>query len=139
MAHKATHAIEPTYLVWNDFQQDKNRALVDDALPTTHPIWSPVATPSEAIEMFDVITYQKGCAVMRMLENFLGEERFEAGLGRGSVETSRGRLGLAGRRADEELGGAAGLPDRRALARRRKPPRARAAPLLLEPTRRVRK
>jgi puromycin-sensitive aminopeptidase len=80
MAHKATHAIEPTYLVWNDFQADKNRALVDDALPTTHPIWSPVKTPSEAIEMFDVITYQKGCAVMRMLENFLGETKFEDGL-----------------------------------------------------------
>jgi puromycin-sensitive aminopeptidase len=80
MAHKATHAIEPSYLVWNDFQADKNRALVDDALPTTHSIWAPVKTPSEAIEMFDVITYQKGCAVMRMLENFLGEQRFMAGL-----------------------------------------------------------
>jgi len=80
MAHKATHAIEPSYLVWNDFQADKNRALVDDALPTTHSIWAPVETPSQAIEMFDVITYQKGCAVMRMLENFLGEERFMAGL-----------------------------------------------------------
>jgi puromycin-sensitive aminopeptidase len=80
MAHKATHAIEPTYLVWNDFQADKNRALIDDALPTTHPIWTAVKTPSEAIEMFDVITYQKGCAVMRMLENFLGESKFEAGL-----------------------------------------------------------
>lgn len=82
MAHKATHAIEPSYLVWNDFQADKNRALIDDALATTHPIYTAVKTPSEAIEMFDVITYQKGCAVMRMLENFLGEERFADGLRR---------------------------------------------------------
>ncbi len=79
-AHKATHAIAPSYLVWNDFQTDKNRALVDDALPTTHAIWSPVETPDQAIEMFDVITYQKGCAVMRMLENYLGEEAFMTGI-----------------------------------------------------------
>ena len=30
--------------------------------------------------MFDVITYQKGCAVMRMLEHFLGEVPFRDGL-----------------------------------------------------------
>lgn len=79
-AHKATHAVEPSYLVWNDFQSDKNRALVDDALPTTHPIYAEVATPGEALEMFDVITYQKGCAVMHMLEHFLGEDAFRAGI-----------------------------------------------------------
>lgn len=79
-AHKGTHAVAPSYLVWNDFQGDKNRALIDDALPTTHPIWSPVSTPGEALEMFDVITYQKGCAVMRMLEHFLGEVPFRDGL-----------------------------------------------------------
>lgn len=79
-AHKATHAVAPAYLVWNDFQSDKNRALVDDALPTTHPIYTAVATPGEALEMFDVITYQKGCAVMRMLEHFIGEEAFRDGI-----------------------------------------------------------
>lgn len=79
-AHKAAHAAAPDYEVWNDFQADKNRALVDDALPTTHPIWAPVETPSQAIEMFDVITYQKGCAVMRMLEHFLGEDDFASGI-----------------------------------------------------------
>jgi puromycin-sensitive aminopeptidase len=82
MAHKATDALSPGYLVWSDFQDDKNRALIDDALPTTHPIWTPVQTPAEAIEMFDAITYQKGCAVMRMLENFLGEAPFREGLRR---------------------------------------------------------
>jgi puromycin-sensitive aminopeptidase len=80
MAHKVTHALRPDYLIWSDFQDDKNRALADDALPTTHPIWTPVETPEEAIEMFDAITYQKGCAVMRMLENFLGEAPFRDGL-----------------------------------------------------------
>lgn len=82
MAHKAVHALSPDYRVWDDFQDDKNRALIDDALPATHPIWTDVETPDQAIEMFDVITYQKGCAVMRMLESFLGETAFREGLRR---------------------------------------------------------
>jgi aminopeptidase N len=80
MAHKACHAINPSYEVWNDFIEDKSRVLFDDALHSTHPIWTPVETPDEAIEMFDSITYQKGCAVMRMLEHFLGDEPFRDGL-----------------------------------------------------------
>ena len=80
MAHKACHAVEPSYKIWDDFAEDKGRALFDDALLSTHSIYAPVATPEEALEMFDSITYQKGCAVMRMLDNFLGEETFRAGL-----------------------------------------------------------
>ncbi len=80
MAHKACDAVSPDYKVWDDFQEDKGRALADDALSTTHPIYTSVETPEQALEMFDVITYQKGCAVMRMLENYLGEEPFREGL-----------------------------------------------------------
>ncbi len=80
MAHKVCHAIEPSYEVWNDFIEDKIRVLHDDALHSTHPIWTAVETPDEALEMFDSITYQKGCAVMRMLEHFLGEDNFRDGL-----------------------------------------------------------
>ncbi len=80
MAHKSVHAIVPSYRIWDDSAEDKSRALFDDALQSTHPIYTAVATPEEALEMFDSITYQKGCAVMRMLENFLGEEHFRSGL-----------------------------------------------------------
>ena len=80
MAHKAVHANVPSYRIWDDSAEDKSRALFDDALQSTHPIYTAVATPEEALEMFDSITYQKGCAVMRMLENFLGEENFRSGL-----------------------------------------------------------
>ena len=79
-AHKAINAVAPQYQVWNDFQLDKNRALTDDAMPTTHAVWTAVETPSEALEMFDVITYQKGCAVMRMLESFIDEQPFRDGI-----------------------------------------------------------
>ena len=32
--------------------------------------------------MFDVLTYEKGAAVVRMLEQYLGEDRFREGIRR---------------------------------------------------------
>jgi puromycin-sensitive aminopeptidase len=80
ISFKAVNALSPEYKIWNDAQGGKNAALASDALESTHPIYSPVQTPAEATELFDAITYQKGSSVMRMLENFLGEETFRAGL-----------------------------------------------------------
>ena len=80
MAYKVTDTLAPQYEVWNDFQGGKNAALVADAQLSTHPIYSPVETPAQAAELFDVITYQKGSSVMRMLENYLGHEPFRNGL-----------------------------------------------------------
>ena len=53
-----------------------------DAKRTTHPIQQPVADESEAMAIFDGITYSKGQAFIRMLENYLGEETFRAGIRR---------------------------------------------------------
>jgi puromycin-sensitive aminopeptidase len=78
--HKAMDELSPEYNIWEDFQVGRGAALRTDALASTHPIYSPVSTPDEALELFDVITYQKGCAVLRMLESFIGEESFRAGM-----------------------------------------------------------
>lgn len=80
ISHKILHALAPEYDVWLSFQDGKNSALVSDALESTHPIYSKVETPAQAAELFDVITYQKGCSVLRMIENYLGEEAFRNGL-----------------------------------------------------------
>lgn len=80
ICHKAIDTLFPDYKIWEEFQEGRFHAMGDDALPTTRPIWSPVETPEQATEMFDTITYEKGCAVMRMLENFLGEHAFREGL-----------------------------------------------------------
>jgi puromycin-sensitive aminopeptidase len=80
ISFKAVNALNPEYKIWNDAQGGKLGALAADALESTHPIYTKVETPSDATELFDAITYQKGCSVMRMLENFLGEEAFRAGL-----------------------------------------------------------
>ena len=80
-AHKAADAVAPPVpsLETTSSSTRTGRSRTT-ALPTTHAVWAPVETPAEAIEMFDVITYQKGCAVMRMLERFIGEQAFRAGI-----------------------------------------------------------
>jgi puromycin-sensitive aminopeptidase len=80
ISHRVTSDISPHYRIWDDFQGNRNYTLADDALESTHPIYSSVKTPAQAQELFDSITYLKGCAVLRMLENFLGFENFRAGL-----------------------------------------------------------
>ncbi|HYO50217.1 MAG TPA: M1 family aminopeptidase, partial [Chloroflexia bacterium] len=91
MAHKAIDHFSPDYKIWDDFQRLKNLALETDALKSTHPVHNPaIETPAEALEMFDVISYMKGCSVLRMLENFLGEEAFRDGLRSYMVQFAEG-------------------------------------------------
>ncbi|HET6597759.1 MAG TPA: M1 family metallopeptidase [Anaerolineales bacterium] len=80
MSLRVISEISPEYHIWNDFEEVKNYALTEDALANTHPIYSQVETPAQAEELFDAITYLKGCAVLRMLETFLGSDTFRSGL-----------------------------------------------------------
>lgn len=72
----------PEWQMWNDFSHARNSALQLDALENTHPIYTPVHTPSEATENFDLITYEKGAAVVRMLERYLSAPVFQRGVSR---------------------------------------------------------
>jgi len=51
-----------------------------DALDNTHPIHQAAETPAQIMELFDGISYGKAAAVLRMLESYLGEETFRAGV-----------------------------------------------------------
>jgi puromycin-sensitive aminopeptidase len=51
-------------------------------MENTHPIYVAVESPSQATENFDVITYEKGASVVRMLESWLGSKVFRAGVRR---------------------------------------------------------
>lgn len=51
-----------------------------DALETTHPMTHDVNTPSEIREIFDAIAYNKGSAIIRMIEHLMGTEKFQNGL-----------------------------------------------------------
>jgi aminopeptidase N len=55
-------------------------AIERDALATTHPIVQHIATVEQASQAFDSITYSKGESVIRMLENYVGDEAWRAGV-----------------------------------------------------------
>jgi aminopeptidase N len=73
---------EPSWESWADYARQRDDALVIDALHSTRPIEFPVRTPDEAEAMFDVLTYQKGASVLRMIEQHVGPERFREGVRR---------------------------------------------------------
>ncbi len=51
-----------------------------DALSTTHPVVQHVETVEQASQAFDAITYQKGEAVIRMLESYVGHDAWRDGV-----------------------------------------------------------
>lgn len=58
-----------------------NQAAIDlDSLRSTHAIHTPVRTPAEIDALFDTITYQKGAAVVRMIEHYVGAGPFRDGV-----------------------------------------------------------
>jgi aminopeptidase N len=80
MGTKATDAFNPTWKMWLQANADRERAMSLDARKTTHPIQQPVANESDANDAFDDITYLKGQSFIRMLETYLGEDVFRAGI-----------------------------------------------------------
>lgn len=82
MATKASDHFNPTWKKWERAAGSKETAMRLDARATTHPVQQPVRSAGEAMQAFDEITYQKGQAFLRMLESWLGEDKFRAGLRR---------------------------------------------------------
>jgi puromycin-sensitive aminopeptidase len=82
MELKATDAKKPEWKRWLAFANlEVPWAMGTDQLATTRPIEFEVNSPAEVEEMFDSITYGKGSAVLRMIEQFIGEEEFRTGVG----------------------------------------------------------
>jgi len=80
MAYRVVHDWQPRWRMWETFEHDRASALGLDALTNTHPIYAPVRSVAEATENFDVITYEKGAAVVRMIEHYLGAAAFRKGV-----------------------------------------------------------
>lgn len=55
-------------------------AFCADALLSSHPIKVKVNKVEEITEIFDEISYDKGGSVLRMIENYMGEKKFQKGL-----------------------------------------------------------
>jgi puromycin-sensitive aminopeptidase len=80
MEMKCTDAFRPDWQRWVDFGLSRSAAFDTDSLASTRPIEFEVVSPEEAEGMFDVLTYEKGASVLRMLEQFLGEDAFRDGI-----------------------------------------------------------
>ena len=78
---KAISNLYPEWDVWTKFLlDDTNRAFELDALDSSHPIEQEVKNPDEIGQLFDAISYSKGASLIRMLENYIGEEKFKKGI-----------------------------------------------------------
>ena len=82
MSYLCVDAMEPSWRVFDSFQAIRMTAFEVDSLASTRPIEFPVESPDEASGMFDTLTYTKGGAVLRMIEQWLGPERFRDGIRR---------------------------------------------------------
>ncbi len=80
METACSDAYRPDWKIWSTFCRSRASAFATDALVSTRPVEYPVHSPAEAEDMFDVITYEKGAALVRMLEQYLGADVFRAGV-----------------------------------------------------------
>ena len=74
MEGRTTQRLHPE---WNTALADvagREAAMAQDALRTTHPVIQRIATVEQASQAFDGITYQKGKAVISMLEAYVGAD-----------------------------------------------------------------
>lgn len=82
MQNRATDHFNPGWEIWAREDRAKQAAMNLDARATTHPIQQPVKDPAEAASAFDMITYVKAAEIIRMIESYLGETSFRAGIRR---------------------------------------------------------
>jgi aminopeptidase N len=82
MQEKAAERFYPQWKTWLNGYGQKQYGMALDARRTSHPIQQTVADESVAMTAFDAITYNKGQAFIRMLENYLGADAFRDGIRR---------------------------------------------------------
>jgi puromycin-sensitive aminopeptidase len=73
-------AYRPEWERWVSFSTGRAAAMGVDGLAATRPVEFPVVSPDDAEGMFDLLTYEKGGALLRMLETYLGSDRFRDGI-----------------------------------------------------------
>ena len=76
----ACDAFRPDWQRWTTFGLERSVAFDTDSLSSTRSVEYEVRSPADCEGMFDVLTYQKGAALLRMLEQYLGPEQFRAGV-----------------------------------------------------------
>jgi aminopeptidase N len=80
MANHPLAAWKPGWNIPVDERLETEQAMNQDSLTSTRPVHVSVETPAEIEEAFDTIAYQKGAAVLRMVEAWVGPEVFRKGV-----------------------------------------------------------
>jgi aminopeptidase N len=83
MSSKPLKAWKPEWHVSLDETEGTSGSLSVDSSASTRPIHAPAdeaTTPAEISQLFDGIAYGKTAAVLRMIEHYLGEQTFRAGV-----------------------------------------------------------
>ena len=73
-------AFRPDWQRWTTFSLERSAAFETDSLASTRAVEFAVEAPADCDGMFDVLTYQKGGSLLRMLEQYLGVEEFRQGI-----------------------------------------------------------
>lgn len=81
MSYVVLDELFPEWNIWTRFvMHDHASALELDSLDNTHPIEVEVNHPDQISEIFDAISYDKGASVLRMLQHYIGNDKFRDGL-----------------------------------------------------------
>ena len=80
MATYCSERFNPDWHRWDQFSLERSMAFDVDSLENSRPIEYPVISPKDADGMFDLLTYEKGGSVLRMLEQFIGPDKFRDGV-----------------------------------------------------------
>ncbi len=79
---RTTERLHPEWSTQLTAVNSRETAMSRDALATTHPVVQRVATVEQATQGFDAISYLKGEAVLRMLEDYVGSDAWRSGVRR---------------------------------------------------------
>ncbi|HCW62663.1 MAG TPA: aminopeptidase, partial [Sphingobium sp.] len=80
MATKVTDKLQPDWEMLLTRVDGREAAMSLDSLATTHPVVQKITTVDQVNQAFDAITYQKGEAVITMLEGYAGEDAWKSGI-----------------------------------------------------------
>lgn len=76
--YKGVNEVHPEWRMLDQFIIDDLHGVMNlDATLASHPIVQKVENPDQITELFDSITYSKGASIIRMLEDFVGPEKFK--------------------------------------------------------------
>lgn len=90
MENKVVDMWKPEWHTWDTFAGSRASAFGLDQLNSTHAIEVAVENPFQIDEIFDLISYEKGCSVLRQLEQYIGAAAFQRG-----VQIYLGKHGLS--------------------------------------------